>query len=251
MNGLTAHHPGGPVDRRNPRLLLAEDDPSSLELLCEVLRPQYDLEAVTDGEAALAAARREPPDLVLSDVLMPRLDGISLTRHLRAEPRLATVPIILLTGHTEEALLLEGLQAGADDFLPKPFSPVGLLARLKSHRQLIDLRRQATTRQTEERYRLIVESAQDYAIFTYDSQRRVTNWNPGAQAMTGFTSDDIIGQPVDLLYSPEDCQDGVPARECRVAHETGRFDNERWHMKKRWQPLLGQRGRHAPARRRT
>ena len=60
----------------------------------------------------------------------------------------------------------------------------------------------------------------------------MTSWNPGAQAITGFTVDDMIGQPVDQLFSPEDQANGVPAHECRVAHETGRFDNERWHLKK-------------------
>lgn len=222
---------GGAPAQRPPRLLLAEDA-STRDFLCELLRDHYELEVVNDGEQAWEAARRLAPDLVLSDVLMPGMDGIELTRRLRANAHTATVPVVLLTASGEKELLLRGLEAGADDFLIKPFSPPELRARLHSHRQLFDLRRQVARHQGEERYRLIVESARDYAIFTFDAQRRVTAWNAGAGAMTGFKASDILGRSADLLFTPEDRERGVPALETSQALATGRFYNERWHLRK-------------------
>ncbi len=170
--------------------------------------------------------------MFLADVFLPGLDGVNLTRRLRAEPRTATIPIILLTTGNEKSLLLEGLAAGANDFLLKPFSPHELAARLRSHRQIIELRREAASRQGDERFRLIVESARDYAIFTFDAKRRVTSWNSGTEAMTGYSNAEFIGQSVDLLYTAEDRDCGVPATEMQQAHETGHVHNERWHLRK-------------------
>ncbi len=217
----------------HPRLLLLlEDEPSIRVSLCEVLHADYEVQAFADGEQAWQSAQQEPPDLVLVDVLAPGLDGIGLTRRLRAEPRTATIPIILLTAGNQKTLLREGLDAGADDFLLKPFSPQELLVRLRSHRQIIELRREAASRQSDERFRLIVESARDYAIFTFDAQRRVTSWNPGAEVMTGYSEADMLGQAVDLLYTVEDRDRGVPAAEMQQAHSTGHVHNERWHLRK-------------------
>ena len=129
--------------RRRPRLLLLEDEPSTRVFLCEVLHADYEVEVSTDGEQAWQSAQQEPPDLVLVDVFTPGLDGVGSTRRLRAEPSTAKIPIILLTAGNEKALMHEGLDAGADDFLLKPFSPQGLMARLRPHRQLIELRREA------------------------------------------------------------------------------------------------------------
>ncbi len=129
--------------QRKPRLLLAEDHPATRELLHELLSPEYEVEAVVDGAQAWAAARRQTPDLVLSDVMMPGLDGIALTRRLRADPSTATVLVVLLTIVNSHEQLLQGLAAGVDDFLLKPFRPLELLARLRTHCQLIELRRES------------------------------------------------------------------------------------------------------------
>ena len=84
-----------------------------------------------DGEAALAAARQRPPDLILTDVMMPRLDGFGLLRELRADPRTSGIPVILLSARAGEESRVEGMQAGADDYLVKPFSARELLARVR------------------------------------------------------------------------------------------------------------------------
>ncbi|SDG58316.1 two-component system, chemotaxis family, CheB/CheR fusion protein [Dyadobacter soli] len=87
-------------------------------------------------------------------------------------------------------------------------------------------------RQSEERMRLVFESAKDYAILTLDLKRQVTSWSPGAQAMTGFSEAEIMGQPGDILFTPEDRDTGQPALEEKTARENGHAENERWHLRK-------------------
>ncbi|MBE7209853.1 MAG: response regulator [Gluconacetobacter diazotrophicus] len=216
----------------SPRLLLVEDDLSTRDLLHRILADDYEVEAAETGEQAWETIQQQKFDLVLCDVFLPGLDGIELTRRLRGRDQTATVPIILLTAGREKELVLRGLEAGADDFLTKPFHPPELQARLGSHRQLVEMRREAAAREGDERYRQIVESARDYAIFTFDAQHQVTSWNAGAEAMTGFAAADVIGRPVDLLFTPTDREQGVPEMEIRQAHQTGHFYNERWHLRK-------------------
>ena len=232
MNGTVALPSGGPAAPQKPRLLLAEDDPAMRDYLCEMLHPEYEVQAVEDGEAAWEALGGELPALVLSDVFMPRLDGLGLVRRLRSDARTAKLPFLLLTASHEKDLPLEGIKAGADDFLFKSDGVAELLVRLRTHRQLAETRRLSTARQNDERYRLIVESARDYAIFCFDDERRVNTWNLGAEVLTGFSAEDMIGQPIDLVFTPEDRERGQSAKEQRQAHEVGHYYNERWHLKK-------------------
>jgi two-component system, chemotaxis family, CheB/CheR fusion protein len=87
-------------------------------------------------------------------------------------------------------------------------------------------------RQSEEYLRLLIESAKDYAIFTIDTDRRVNMWNTGAEAMMGFTESEIIGQSGDVIFVPEDRENGDPEKEVEKARTTGRAENERWHLRK-------------------
>ncbi len=86
-------------------------------------------------------------------------------------------------------------------------------------------------REGEERLRLIVESATDYAIYTLDPGRRVTGWNPGSEATFGYAEREIVGRPHDILFTPEDRADGVPAAEAETARRDGRAADERWHLR--------------------
>jgi light-regulated signal transduction histidine kinase (bacteriophytochrome) len=107
-----------------------------------LLAGNYDVVSVADGAAALAAAKAHPPDLVLSDVMMPELDGFGLLRELRADPRTRIIPVILLSARAGEEASVEGLAAGADDYLIKPFTARELLARVRTHIDLARLRRE-------------------------------------------------------------------------------------------------------------
>jgi signal transduction histidine kinase len=125
-----------------PRILWADDNLDMREYVSRLLAERYDVLAVPDGKAALAAALENPPDLVLSDVMMPLLDGVGLLAELRAHVRTRTIPVILLSARAGEEAALVGLDAGADDYLAKPFSARELLARVRTHLDLSRVRRQ-------------------------------------------------------------------------------------------------------------
>ncbi len=124
------------------RVLLADDNADLRDYLTRLLASRYEVQAVANGAQALATARAHPPDLVLSDVMMPELDGFGLLRALRADPHTSAIPVVLLSARTGEESAVEGLQAGADDYLVKPFSARELLARVGAHLKLARARTQ-------------------------------------------------------------------------------------------------------------
>jgi PAS domain S-box-containing protein len=117
------------------RVLLVDDNADMREYLTRILSEHVQVEAVADGAAALAVAQERVPDLILSDVMMPGLDGFELLQALRTDPRTKEVPIILLSARAGEEAIVEGLQAGADDYLIKPFSAQELVSRVNAHLQ--------------------------------------------------------------------------------------------------------------------
>ncbi|RKG93442.1 ATP-binding protein [Corallococcus terminator] len=124
------------------RILLVDDNRDMRDYIQRVLSTDYDVETVTDGEKALEFALARPPDLVLSDVMMPRLDGVGLLRALRAAPHTRELPILLLSAKAGEQATVQGLASGADDYLVKPFSAGELLARIASNLRLARMRRE-------------------------------------------------------------------------------------------------------------
>jgi signal transduction histidine kinase/DNA-binding response OmpR family regulator len=137
----TPHRPSvldGEDDR--PRVLVADDNADMRQYVARLLAERYQVRAVSDGEAALAAVRERTPDLVLTDVMMPRLDGFGLLKALRNEDRTRSVPVIMLSARAGEESRVEGMEAGADDYLVKPFSARELLARVGAHLQMVQLR---------------------------------------------------------------------------------------------------------------
>jgi signal transduction histidine kinase len=131
-----------PARARRPRILWADDNADMRDYVRRLLADHYEVIAVPDGLTALAAAQSESPDLVLTDVMMPGLDGFGLLRELRADARTRTVPVILLSARAGEESTVEGLDAGADDYLAKPFSAPELLARVRTHLDLARARRE-------------------------------------------------------------------------------------------------------------
>jgi signal transduction histidine kinase len=116
-----------------PRILLADDNADMRDYVRRLLSSKYEVEAVGDGDAAVEAAREQQFDLVLSDVMMPKLDGFGVLHALRSDEKTRTIPVILLSARAGEESRVEGLGAGADDYLVKPFSARELLARVESH----------------------------------------------------------------------------------------------------------------------
>ncbi|MDE2138105.1 MAG: response regulator, partial [Gammaproteobacteria bacterium] len=119
-----------------PRILLADDNADMRQYVSDLLGAYYEVTAVPDGEAALQAARETQPDLVLSDIMMPRLDGLGLLRALRADEATRRLPIILLSARAGEEASVGAMDAGADDYLVKPFTARELIARVRAHVEL-------------------------------------------------------------------------------------------------------------------
>ncbi|HUR41935.1 MAG TPA: ATP-binding protein [Verrucomicrobiae bacterium] len=128
----------GPAERA--RVLLADDNADMRAYVDGLLSEHWTVESFADGKALLAAARRQPPDLVLTDIMMPVLDGFGLLRELRADDRTRDVPVILLSARSGPEAVAEGLESGADDYLIKPFAARELVARVRTHLELSRLR---------------------------------------------------------------------------------------------------------------
>jgi DNA-binding response OmpR family regulator/anti-sigma regulatory factor (Ser/Thr protein kinase) len=138
--------PGTVHDGRRGRILLADDNADLRDHVARLLRPSWDVTTAVDGQDALERAARDPFDLVLTDMMMPRLNGFGLIRALRADERTRDVPIVVLSARAGEESSVEGLAAGADDYLVKPFSARDLTARVRANLELGQLRRQIISR---------------------------------------------------------------------------------------------------------
>jgi diguanylate cyclase (GGDEF)-like protein len=192
----------GPVSAMDalerPRILLADDNADMRRYVGRLLERSYVVEAVADGALALERARANPPDLVLSDAMMPRLDGFGLLKALRADERTRQLPVILLSARAGEESAVEGLDAGADDYLVKPFSARELLARVRAH-LVLSRERRGLERELERR----VETR----------TAEVARLSRALQMLSGINS---------ALVRIRD-RDEVTAEACRIAHETGGY----------------------------
>ncbi len=128
-----------------PRVLVADDNSDMRQYLSRLLSERYEVETVADGQAALQAVHKERPDLIVSDVMMPILDGFELLKALRAEEETRTIPVVLLSARAGEESRVEGIQTGADDYLIKPFSARELLARVGGRLEIARLQRDRET----------------------------------------------------------------------------------------------------------
>jgi len=126
-------------------VLVVDDEEDLLELVrYNLVRDGYRVTCVATGEEALKAARKQPPDLIVLDLMLPAVDGLEVCRRLKGDSKTRDIPIIMLTAKSEESDMVVGLERGADDYIAKPFSPRVLSARVKAL-----LRRKETQRQAE------------------------------------------------------------------------------------------------------
>jgi PAS domain S-box-containing protein len=174
-----------------PRVLVADDNADMRDYVRRLLAGRYTVRTVADGRAALASARAERPDLVLTDVMMPRLDGFGLLRELRADPQTATIPVIMLSARAGEEARVDGIQSGADDYLVKPFSARELQARVSAHIELARARRAAAL--ADERAAVVLESITD-AFFALDSKWRFTYMNAEAERINEVSRGELFGK---------------------------------------------------------
>ncbi len=121
------------IEQRLPRLLVVDDQPANIQAVYQAFSPDHQVMMATSGEQALKVAASKQPDLVLLDVVMPGMDGHEVCRRLKADPATRHIPVIFVTGHSDEAAETKGLALGAVDFISKPIRPAIVRARVKTH----------------------------------------------------------------------------------------------------------------------
>jgi PAS domain S-box-containing protein len=185
-----------PATRGNrPRVVLADDNTDMRDYVRRLLSNDYEVIAVADGAEALRVTAARKPDLVITDVMMPRLDGFELLKALRENPGTAPIPVIMLSARAGEEARVEGLQAGADDYLTKPFSARELLARVGGTLALAKARREAMRREEELKAETtsILESIVE-GFLAFDRDFRFTYVNAEAERLNGMRREDMLGK---------------------------------------------------------
>jgi PAS domain S-box-containing protein len=195
-------HDTPPADKplQKAKLLLADDNQDMREYVYRLLQPHYDVRVVADGQEALDAIHADTPDILLTDGMMPRLDGFELVKALRADTRTNTIPIIMLSARAGEDARIEGVDAGADDYLTKPFAARELLARVNANMEMARIRREAIAQvsaerqqleESERRFRFMAE-AMPQKIFTVLPEGRISYFNPQWEDYSGIKVQDLI-----------------------------------------------------------
>jgi two-component system cell cycle sensor histidine kinase/response regulator CckA len=184
-------------------ILCIDDSPDKLELIALMLRQTgYQVATAIDAREGLKIARLQPPDMIISDVSMPGMDGIELCRRVRADQKLHTVPIILITALRKDTdSVLAGLQAGADDYLEAPFDPMRLIAKVG---RLIERKRmEDIVRERERYYRTLIENAYDLiSILNADGSMRYQS--PSLGRLLGYNPEELIDKSVFDFIHPDD-----------------------------------------------
>ncbi len=186
----------GTSDTR-PHVLIADDNADMRDYVSRILGQTYRVEAVADGQAALDRIRAHAPDLVVADVMMPKLDGFGLLAEIRADEQVRALPVVLLSARAGEEARIEGLHAGADEYLVKPFSARELLASVASQLQLSSLRRESerALRYRSEQYLTLLNQA-PLGVYLVDADFRIREVNPVARPAFGDIPD-LIGRDFD------------------------------------------------------
>jgi PAS domain S-box-containing protein len=222
------------------RVVVADDNADMRDYIGRMLRTRWEVETVADGQAALDAIRRRKPDLVLSDVMMPVLDGFGLLREIRNDPQLRDLPFVMLSARAGEEARVGGLESGADDYLTKPFSARELMARIHANLQMARLRRDATREllESEARFRNMANHA-PVMMWVSEPSGSLTYLNRLWCEFTGQALEDALGAGAWEALHPEDRQHyeasfeaanerGEPfSAECRVRRADGVY---RWAL---------------------
>ena len=184
------------------RIVVADDNADMRSYLGRLLGPRYDVELVADGRAALAAIERELPDLVLADVMMPEVDGFELLRALRSGEQTRELPVVLLSARAGEEAQVEGLDAGADDYLIKPFNARELLARVEAHVRLNRVRRGAgeVLRASETRFSTAFSRSPLPLVIASLDDERLLDMNDAFLRFVGYSREEMLVQPTASLW---------------------------------------------------
>ncbi|HEV2720191.1 MAG TPA: response regulator [Thermoanaerobaculia bacterium] len=220
-------------------IVVVEDEAIvAMDIAATLRRFGYQIPAVVDsGRAAIDAVAAAAPDLVLMDIrLNGPMDGVETAGQIRAR---FDVPVVFLTAHADEATVDRSSRAAPYGYVLKPFDE-GELRRaveiaLSRHRAERDLRWES-----EERMRLLIDAVRDYAIIVVDLDGRVASWNTGAERMTGYAAEEIVGKPLTMLYSDGERDAEALRRELREITAGGSSETEAWRVRKDGTRFLAQ-----------
>jgi PAS domain S-box-containing protein len=188
--GKELHLPQRKKLEKRAKILLADDNADMRDYVTRLLSYYFDVVAFADGKAALEAATKDLPDLVLTDIMMPGLDGFELLRELRASPITKSIPVIFLSARAGEESRIEGLQAGADDYLVKPFSSRELIAKVDARLEIARL--QAEAGEALRKSAAELAKAQEIArtgSFTIDVQNNELSWSDECYRIFGINKE--------------------------------------------------------------
>jgi two-component system, cell cycle sensor histidine kinase and response regulator CckA len=214
--------------RSSPIILIVDDVEANRETLLQLLEPGgYELLEARNGPEALRIAGEKLPDLILLDVMMPGMDGYEVCRRLRADPQLGEVPVVMVTAMDDQPSRIAGLDAGADDFISKPFNRAELRARVRTITRLNRYRRLVDTQKQVREQARWLDEARD-AIYACDSEARIIYWNEGATRLFGWTREEVFGKPVHEILSGSDAAHLEASR--AATREKGEWRGELTHM---------------------
>ena len=206
--------PGVPAVKSH-RVLVADDNRDIRSYLQRILGSRHQVETVNDGKAALRAAKANPPDLILADIMMPRMDGFQLLAAVRADSRTHDVPVILLSARAGQEAKASGREVGAVDYLVKPFHARELLARVGSLLESAQKNRAALNRSEQallesgERFQAIFNASPIAIAINSLPDRRFIDANDSYLKLIGFDWKEVLGRTSTALgiwADPDDCQ---------------------------------------------
>lgn len=191
VDGKPSDRQIGPATSERPRVLVADDNADMREYLHRLLNARFEVETVADGQAALTVAQANPPNLILSDGMMPQLDGFGLVKAIRADAKLRALPVILLSARAGEEAKVEGLDAGADDYLVKPFSARELVARIQANLQMAQIRKAAeeALRKRTVELETVLSTIPTAVWFTHDTDAKWVFGNRYASDLLRISAD--------------------------------------------------------------
>jgi len=216
-----------------PIILIVDDVAANRDTLRQLLvESDYDFREAADGITALNLGALDPPDLVLLDVMMPGMDGYEVCRRMRADPRLAEVPIIMVTALDDQTSRLTGIEAGADDFITKPYHRAELRARVQTITRLNRYRRlgeaQSALRESEARFRNLADQCDEAFRFATLNPERVVYVSPALETIWGLPGARFLADARlwEKSIHPDDRSRVHQAYEAVLAHHTDRFAEE-------------------------
>lgn len=177
-------------------VLVVEDNPDMNRFIVECLGTDHEVATAFDGKEGLAKALERKPDVILTDIMMPKMSGDELVRAVRSRPELDATSVVLLSAKADDELRVQLLREGAQDYLTKPFSAEELRARVEN--LIAKKRAEELVQQAEAKFRGIVAIAAD-AIISVDEGQRIVLYNDGAEKIFGWSRDEVIGKRLDIL----------------------------------------------------